>query len=111
METGETGSEFQLVCRVNEIPEGAGRMFSVAGQMIGLFNVGGSFFALANACPHAGASLAHGIVQGETVACRIHHWRFSLRDGAYLDEDKPQCNVRTYPVRIVGQEVQVAVPP
>jgi len=84
-------------------------MFRVAETMIGVFNVGGSFFALANACPHAGASLAHGIVDGDTVACRIHHWRFSIREGKYLDEDKPRCDVQTFAVRVAGEEVQVAV--
>jgi len=64
---------------------------------------------LANACPHAGASLAHGIMDGDTVTCRIHHWRFTIRDGKYLDEDKPRCDVQTFAVRVVGEEVQVAV--
>ena len=100
---------FLPVCRTGDVPEGEGRMFVVADTMIGVFNVGGSFFALANECPHAGASLAHGIVEGGTVRCRIHHWRFSIRDGAYLDEDKPQCNAQSFPVRVVGNEVQVQV--
>ena len=100
---------FHTVCRVGDIPAGEGRMLAVAGTTIGVFNVAGSFYALANECPHAGASLAHGIVEGETVLCRIHHWRFSLRDGTFLDENKPQCNVRSFPVRVVGDEVQVEV--
>lgn len=98
---------FQPVCRVGDVPEGEGGMFVVAETMIGVFNLGGSFFALANECPHAGASLAHGVVENEIVCCRIHHWRFSIRDGAYLDEDKPQCNLQTFPVRVVGNEVHV----
>lgn len=102
-------ADFLPVCRIGDVPEGEGRMFVVAETMIGVFNVGGSFFALANECPHAGASLAHGIVEGDTVRCRIHHWQFSIRDGAYLDEDKPQCNARSFPVRIVDDEVQVEI--
>ena len=82
-------------------------MFAVNDTMIGVFNVDGDFFALANECPHAAASLAHGFVDGETVACRIHHGRFSIRDGSYLDEDKPQCNAKTFLVHIVGEEVRV----
>jgi nitrite reductase/ring-hydroxylating ferredoxin subunit len=48
-------------------------------------------------------------MEGDTVWCRIHHWRFSIRDGTYLDEDKPQCNARTFAIRVVGDEVRVAV--
>jgi nitrite reductase/ring-hydroxylating ferredoxin subunit len=84
-------------------------MFVVAETMIGVFNVAGSFFALANECPHAGASLAHGIVESDTVRCRIHHWQFCIRDGTYLDDDKACYNAKTFPVRVVGNEVQVAV--
>ena len=100
---------FETICRIEEIPEGEARMFSVAETVIAVFHVGGRFFALANGCPHAGASLAHGIIEGDTVRCRIHHWRFSIPDGKYLDEDKANCNAMTFPVRIVGEEVQVAV--
>lgn len=102
-------SPFHPVCRVDDIPEGQARMFIVAEARVGVFNIEGSFFALANDCPHAGASLAHGIVEGDTVRCRIHHWPFSIRDGTYLDEDKPRCNAQTYPVRVVGGEVQIKI--
>ena len=102
-------SAFQTVCRVDDIPKGEARTFAVAKTMISMFHVEGRFFALANECPQTGASLAHGIVEGDTVRRRIHHWRFSIRDGTYLDEDKPQYNARSFQVRIVGEEVQVAV--
>ena len=101
---------FQPVCQVDDIPCGEARMFVVADTMIGLFNLEGSFFALANECPHAGASLAHGVLAGDTVSCRIHHWCFSIRDGTYLDADKPRWNAQTFPVRVLGDQVQVALP-
>ena len=61
-------------------------MFVMDGIPIGIFCMAGEFFALDDRCPHAGASLARGILDGDTVACRIRHWRFCLRDGTYLDE-------------------------
>lgn len=85
-------------------------MFVVNENLIGLFHIGDTFMALANECPHAGASLAHGLIQEDTVACRIHHWRFSIRTGQYLDENRPECNVRTYPVRVEGERVLVGLP-
>ena len=99
---------FQTVCEVGDIAEGEARMVMLGGTRIAVFHVAGRFFAIADECPHAGASLAHGLVEGDTVRCRIHHWRFSLCDGTYLDEDQPRCNARSYPVRVVGREVQVA---
>lgn len=100
-------AHFHTLCNVADVPEGEARMFVVGDTPIGLFHIAGEFFALANECPHAGASLAHGIVEGDAVRCRIHLWQFCIRDGKYLDEDKPQCNVRTFAVRVVGEEVQV----
>lgn len=84
-------------------------MFVVDEVTVGVFHVNGKFFCLDNQCPRAGASLAHGIIEGDTVRCRIHHWRFGIREGTYLDEDKPRCNARTFPVRVVGEEVQVKI--
>lgn len=84
-------------------------MFVVDDVMVGVYHVNGEFFALDNQCPHEGASLARGYIDGDVVSCRIHHWRFCIRDGTYLDEDKLQCNARTFPVRVVGDEVQVEI--
>ena len=102
-------AEYQTVCRVSDLPAGESRLFIVDGQMVGLFNVDDEFLAISNECPHAGASLAHGTFQGDVVSCRIHHWRFCLRTGKYLDEDKPEFNTRTFATRVVGDEVQVAL--
>jgi nitrite reductase (NADH) small subunit len=104
-----TMSQFFNVCKKSEIPIGEGRMFIVNEMQIGIFNVAGELFALDDHCPHAGASLSHGIVDGDVVRCRIHHWRFCIRNGVYLNEAKPRLNVETYPVRIVDEQVQVEI--
>jgi nitrite reductase/ring-hydroxylating ferredoxin subunit len=101
--------KFQTVCFAEEVSSGESRMFSVDGQLIGLFNVDGEFLAVRNECPHAGASLAHGTVDGDVVSCRIHHWRFCLRSGRYLDQDKPEFNARSFATRVLDGEVQVSI--
>ncbi len=102
-------SEFTTLCKTSEIAEGEARAFPLGDRMIGIFHVGGQFFAIDNSCPHAGASLAHGEIEGDVVRCRIHHWRFCLRDGSYVDEEKPCYDARTFPVRVVNGEVQVCL--
>ena len=99
--------QYQTICKTSEIAEGQARVFPLGDVMIGVFHVGDQFYAIDNHCPHAGASLAHGRVEGDVVRCRIHHWGFCLRDGAYVDEDKAAYNVRTFRVRVVDDEVQV----
>jgi hypothetical protein len=39
-------------------------LVKVGGREIGIFNVGGSIFAVSNRCPHEGASLCKGRVVG-----------------------------------------------
>ena len=102
-------NHYQTVCKVTEIPEGEARMFWVNEIAAGVFHVEGAYYALRNECPHAGASLAHGLIEGDVVRCRIHHWGFCLRSGSYMDENKPSYNAKSYPVRIVSDEVQVCV--
>ncbi len=104
-------ADFETVCRSSDLAEGESRVFVVRDIHVALFNVQGKFFALRNECPHAGASLAHGYVEGDVVRCRIHHWGFCVRDGKYVDQDQPQFDASVIPVRTVGDEVQVAVEP
>jgi nitrite reductase (NADH) small subunit/3-phenylpropionate/trans-cinnamate dioxygenase ferredoxin subunit len=103
--TGMSG--FQTVCTTDAVPEGQARAFRLGDTWIGIFHVGGQFFALEDRCPHAGASLARGVIEGDLVRCRIHHWGFCLRDGVYVDEDRPLLNARSLPLRVVGDEIQV----
>ena len=71
----------------------------------------GVFFAIDDRCPHAGGSLARGALQGDTVRCSMHLWAFCVRDGRYLDQDRPEANVASHFVRIVDGWVQVALRP
>ena len=63
--------------------------------------------ALDAVCPRQGMPLNDGLVTDGTVTCCWHGWRFALDDGRWLDS--PRIKVGTYPVRVVGDEIQVAV--
>ncbi len=98
---------FQAVAKVGEIPDGGGAPFEVNGRVIAVFLVNGEYFAIDDNCPHQGAPLCDGLVQSKTVTCSWHGWRFSLEDGRWLDS--PRTRVGSYPVRVVGDEIQVQV--
>ena len=53
-----------VVARADEIGDGERLITTIAGRSIGVFNVGGEFFAVRNRCPHQGAQLCAGTVQG-----------------------------------------------
>lgn len=102
-------SEFQTVARISDIPDGEGRAFPVNGKLVGLFRVGDEYFAINDICPHMGASLSSGYMQDGKVMCPWHAWRFDVRDGTWCDN--PKVKTDSYPVRVVGDEIQVSVPP
>jgi nitrite reductase (NADH) small subunit len=100
-------SDFETVGKVDDFEEGVGRAFAVNGRMVAVYRRGQTFFAIDDFCPHMGASLAEGHVDGETVACPWHGWRFCIRDGTW--EDNPRIKIDSFSVRVQGDEVQVLV--
>lgn len=103
-------AEFESVARVGEIPAGEGRSFPVNGRMVAVFHVDGEYHAILDSCPHMGASLAGGYVEGTSVTCPWHAWRFCVADGLWLDNPKSQTRTDCFDVRVVGEEIQVLVP-
>jgi 3-phenylpropionate/trans-cinnamate dioxygenase ferredoxin subunit len=109
-----------VVGSTDEIPDGARMIVAVCGRSIGVFNVGGTFYALLNRCPHQGAQLCLGVVSpliesarpGDVrfdesrhmLQCPWHHWEFDLATGqSYCDPRRTR--VRPYPVSVQTGEV------
>ncbi|MFO0922934.1 MAG: Rieske (2Fe-2S) protein [Pirellulales bacterium] len=96
------------IAKTTEIPLGEGRAFPTDKGMIAIFNENGSFFAIDDFCPHQGASLACGHLEDGAVACPWHAWRFSIRDGAWLDN--PKIKVDSYPLEVDGETLWIVLP-
>lgn len=104
-----------IVATVGEIPPGGRKIVEVAGRSIGVFNLGGEFFALRNRCPHQGGPLCAGPLagfvsapmpgeyhysrQGELLRCPWHGWEFDLRTGQSRF-DPARVRVRQYEVAV-----------
>ena len=101
-------SEYRTVCKVQEVKEGEGKTISLGDKLIALFVVAGKFYAIDDICPHMGASLSGGHLENDIVTCPWHAWRFRVTDGTWADN--PRVKIGSYPVHIVGDEIQVEVP-
>lgn len=104
-----------VVCRADEIAPGAARRVEIDGRAIAVFNIDGSFAAIADRCPHEGASLCRGQVvglaeadepgryrmvrQGEFVRCPWHGWEFDLKTGRSWC-DPARIRVKSYDVAV-----------
>jgi 3-phenylpropionate/trans-cinnamate dioxygenase ferredoxin subunit len=87
----------QVVARASDVAPGTSKIFTVADREIGIFNLDGEYFALANRCPHAGGPLCAGkivsLVQSDGpgnyrlarrkgfLRCPWHGWEFDIRTG------------------------------
>jgi len=85
-----------------------GKLVEAAGQRIAIFNLGGNLYAIENICPHRGGPLSEGIMAGEEVICPWHGSRFNVKTGALISPPAQQ-GVRSFPVRILGNEVEVEI--
>lgn len=119
-----------VVARAEEIPPGSRKLVNVGGRSIGVFNVGGCFYALRNSCPHQGAELclgrqfaplrssAPGSYEREAeptiIRCPWHGWEFDIRTGRSWCDPETQ-RVRSYPARLRehgdGHELSTAQSP
>lgn len=97
-----------VVARVSDVPPGECRPVEVGTMSLALCNVGGTIYALDNACPHAGGPLGEGFLDGECVECPWHGWRFDVRTGERLEN--PEIKVERFPVHVEGDTIQVEIP-
>ena len=74
-------SEFVEVSQINELRDGTMKEVLVQGREILLARVGDKYYAANNRCPHMGAKLAQGKLEGTIVTCPKHGSQFELSDG------------------------------
>ncbi|VXC11788.1 (2Fe-2S)-binding protein [Pseudomonas sp. 8AS] len=93
-----------------KLPEpGQRALFEFTDYSLALFNVDGQLYAIDDSCPHQGASLCGGQLQGRAIQCCAHGLRFDLASGYLLNSTR--LKVVTYPVEWVdGQAFIVIVP-
>ena len=101
--------EFVAVATVEEIGEGERLIFDVDGRSIALFNIDGSYFAIADVCSHDNGALAEGEVEGHEIECPRHGARFDLASGKALTLPA-MVDIAAYPVRVDGDQILVGLP-
>lgn len=117
-------TETHVVCQLADLEAGSRIIVEVGDRSIGVFNIDGELYGVLNVCPHKGAPLCRGTVDGTMLPsepqqyvfspeqrflrCPWHGWEIDIATGA------PKWNhargrVPTYPVRVENGEVVVEV--
>lgn len=89
-----------------DLPPGTGKAFTVAGHELALFNADGRVFAIDNICPHDGAPLAEGSLEGTTITCPWHAAEFDLTSGKVLTPPAVE-DIHSYPVFVNAGTIEV----
>ncbi|MGQ0662954.1 MAG: non-heme iron oxygenase ferredoxin subunit [Pseudomonadota bacterium] len=100
---------WHAVGRVGELGAGEARQVRVGGFVLALYNVDGTLYATDDTCTHAQASLSEGYIEEGVIECPLHQGRYDIASGKALSPPVTQ-DLRTYPVKIVGEEIHVATP-
>jgi len=106
-----------VIAPVREIEPGSRRLVHVKGRDIAVFNIGGTFYAVSNTCPHEGASLCKGVLvglaeadlpgeirltrKGEMLRCPWHGWEFDIKTGKSWCDPR-RVRVKSYDVGVAG---------
>ncbi|TLS52625.1 Rieske (2Fe-2S) protein [Paenibacillus antri] len=113
----------RFVAAADDVAEGTSILVDVEGRSIGVFRLGGQFYAIHNYCPHAGAPLCRGQVvgttlpsavyeyvfgrQGEIIRCPWHGWEFDIKSGRSLAN--PKVRAKSYEVSVVDGKIGIVV--
>ena len=94
-----------LLCKADELA--AGEMKKVPNAEVGdicVYNLDGTYYATADLCTHATASLAEGDVEEDLITCPVHWGQFHIPSGKAVTFPCEK-DLRTYRVIVEADEV------
>jgi nitrite reductase/ring-hydroxylating ferredoxin subunit len=64
-------------------------------------------YALSNKCPHMACPLRGGILEGYTLQCPCHDWRFDIRSGELLEAR--EIKIPLYEWKIADGQIYIKI--
>lgn len=108
MQDAEDSGRWVHAAERAELREGDVIGTQVEGREIALYLVEGQPYATDDLCTHGNARLSEGFVMDDCIECPLHQGQFDIRTGAPLCEPVTEP-IRVYPVRFVGDALQIAL--
>lgn len=111
----------RFVCAVDELPPGTMKLVDAGKFGVGVYNIDGLLYAIANYCAHEGAPLCSGFVggtnefapdipgqlrhvrEGRIVRCPWHQWEYDITTGQTVAD--PRKRIRMYQIDVADGEV------
>jgi 3-phenylpropionate/trans-cinnamate dioxygenase ferredoxin subunit len=79
------------------LPEGAMAPVYPLGVNVVIARVNGTVYAIEGKCAHMACPMFMGTLDGHTLTCPCHDWRFDIRTGRFIDA--PELGLAVYLVK------------
>ena len=96
----------KALAKLTDIPPGRGLSVAHGERRIALFRLGDAVHAIEDSCPHSGASLANGRLEGALVRCPAHGLLFDVRTGCMKGNET--FGARAFAVQVCEGQVMLA---
>jgi 3-phenylpropionate/trans-cinnamate dioxygenase ferredoxin subunit len=115
-------ADFTELLKADDLKNGQMKAYTAGGHEVLIAKVDDKFFAANNRCPHFGAKLAEGKLEGTIVTCPKHASQFDLKDGhvvrwtdwsgiklGVVKMFKPARPLSMYPTKVEGGKVLIQI--
>ncbi|MGE3644026.1 MAG: Rieske (2Fe-2S) protein [Beijerinckiaceae bacterium] len=117
-----------IVAKTSDFADPGRKVFEVGGVEVGVFQLGGEFYAWENRCPHYDGPACQGRIIPETteavnddktsrgrefsktemnVSCPWHGMEFNIRTGRHPTNNA--VRLRSVPLRIAGGDIYLSI--
>jgi len=102
-------NDFQLICRVEDIPEKRAKVVSLGNDRIAIFKYDNKVSAVSNVCKHQNGPLGEGRIIDGCITCPWHGYQYLPHNGSSPPPFKEM--VATYDIRVLDGEVWLNATP
>jgi nitrite reductase/ring-hydroxylating ferredoxin subunit len=95
------------ICGAGQLWDGEMESFRAGDTTILLLKINGQFHAYQGHCPHQGAALAEGELEGGLLTCTAHRWQFDATNGQGVNPKS--ARLKCFPVHVVEGKVLIDV--
>jgi 3-phenylpropionate/trans-cinnamate dioxygenase ferredoxin subunit len=100
-------ANFVPVLEEKELQEGKMKLVRIEGLPILLIKQQGQIYVIDDRCPHMGCAFSGGTLEGTTIICPCHDWRFNLKTREY--EEEPLIKITSYEWKIESGKIWVKI--